>query len=126
MDLRKTKIRPKYVPNPTDPDVPAGSIFRITGECYFWQFSIFDADLNDLAYTDNKIFTSGSGNLAKPSFSHHKLTCFEYADGVNVPSGYNDTDLDMYYAKLTNAFNEGSGRQIPAAQKYPLAPEAFA
>ncbi len=126
MDLRKTKIRPKYVPNPTDPDVPNASIFRITGECYFWQFSIFDADLNDLAYTDNKIFTAGSGNLAKPSFSHHKLTCFEYADGVNVPSGYNDTDLDMYYAKLTNAFNEGSGRQIPAAQKYPLAPEAFA
>ena len=126
MDLRKTKIRPKYVPNPTDTAVPDASIFRITGECYFWQFSIFDADLNDLAYTDNKIFTAGSGNLAKPSFSHHKLTCFEYADGVNVPSGYNDTDLDMYYAKLTNAFNEGSGRQIPAAQKYPLAPEAFA
>ena len=126
MDLRKTKIRPKYVPNPTDTAVPDASIFRITGECYFWQFSIFDADLNDLAYTDNKIFTAGSGNLAKPTFSHHKLTCFAYADGVNVPSGYNDTDLDMYYAKLTNAFNEGSGRQIPAAQKYPLAPEAFA
>ena len=39
MDLRKTKIRPKYVPNPTDSDVDPSSIFRITGECYFWQFS---------------------------------------------------------------------------------------
>ena len=126
MDLRKTKIRPKYVPNPTDSDVDPSAIFRITGECYFWQFSIFDGIESELVYTDPKIFTSGSGNLAKPTFSHHKLTCFEYADGVNIPTGYGETDLDMYYAKLSNAFNEGSGRQIPAAQKYPLAPEAFA
>ena len=125
LDLRKTKIRPKYVPNPTDSAVPTSAIFKITGQCYFWQFSLFDADLNELAYTDNKIFSAGSGNLAKPSFSHHKLTCFEFADGVNVPSGYDNTDLDMYYAKLSNAFNEGSGRQIPAAQKFPLSPEAF-
>ena len=125
LDLRKTKIRPKYVPNPTDPDVPNSAIFRITGQCYFWQFSIFDANENELVYTNDKVFTPGSGNLSTPSFSHHKLTVFEYADGVNVPTGYDITDLDMYYAKLSNAFNEGSGRQIPAAQKFPLAPEAF-
>ena len=126
LDLRKTRIRPKYVPNPTDPDVPTSAIFRVTGLCYFWQFSFFDADENGLVYTNDKVFSSGSGNLSKPTFSHHKLTCFEYADGVNVPGGYNTTDLDMYYAKLSNAFNEGSGRQIPAAQKFPLAPDAFA
>ena len=126
LDLRKTRIRPRYVPNPTDPDVPNTAIFRVTGLCYFWQFSFFDGDENSLVYTNDKIFTSGSGNLSKPTFSHHKLTCFEYADGVNVPSGYNETDLDMYYAKLSNAFNEGSGRQIPAAQKFPLEPDAFA
>ena len=126
LDLRKTRIRPRYVPNPTDPDVPNSAIFRLTGLCYFWQFSFFDADENSLVYTNDRIFTSGSGNLSKPTFSHHKLTCFEYADGVNVPGGYNETDLDMYYAKLSNAFNEGSGRQIPTAQKFPLAPEAFA
>ena len=125
LDLRKTKIRPKYVPNPTDPDVPNSALFRITGLCYFWQFSIFDALETENVYTDNRIFTSGSGNLAKPTFSHHKLTCFEYADGVNVPTGYGETDLDMYYAKLSQAFNEGSGRQIPSAQKFPLAPDAF-
>jgi hypothetical protein len=125
LDLRKTKIRPKYVPNPTDSDVPASSIFRITGNCFFWQFSFFDADESSLVYTNNRIFSSGSGNQSTPTFSHHKLTCFEYADGVNVPVGYEITDLDMYYAKLSNAFNEGSGRQIPAAQKWPLAPQAF-
>jgi hypothetical protein len=125
LDLRKTKIRPKYVPNPTDQDVPNSAIFRITGQCYFWQFSIFDANENELVYTNDKVFTPGSGNLSTPTFSHHKLTVFEYADGVNVPTGYDITDLDMYYAKLSNAFNEGSGRQIPAAQKFPLAPEAF-
>ena len=126
MDLRKTKIRPKYVPNPTDPNIPNSAIFRITGQCYFWQFSIFDANDSELVYTDNKVFSSGSGNLATPTFSHHKLTCFEYADGVTVPTGYNETDLDMYYAKLSNAFNEGSGRQIDNQQKFPIAPEAFA
>ena len=125
LDLRKTKIRPKYVPNPTDDLVPYSAIFRITGLCYFWQFSIFDALESELAYTNDKLFTTGSGNLSIPTFSHHKLTVFEYADGVNVPSGYDETDLDMYYAKLSNAFNEGSGRQIPAAQKFPLAPNAF-
>ena len=30
LDLRKTKIRPKYVPNPTD-NTPNSAIFRITG-----------------------------------------------------------------------------------------------
>ena len=39
MDLRKTKIRPLYVPNPTDDLVPKSAIMRITGSCYFWQFS---------------------------------------------------------------------------------------
>ena len=81
LDLRKTKIRPKYVPNPTDDLVPYSAIFRITGLCYFWQFSIFDALESELAYTNDKLFTTGSGNLSIPTFSHHKLTVFEYADG---------------------------------------------
>ena len=53
LDLRKTKVRPKYVPNPTvsDADTPRSAIFRITGACYFWQFSFFDGDENSLVYT---------------------------------------------------------------------------
>ena len=122
LDLRKTKIRPKYVPNPTDTNVAGSSIFRITGACYFWQFSIFDGDQSGLVYTDASNF--GSGNQSKPTFSHHKLTCFEYADGVNIPTGYSITDLDMYYSKLSNAFNSETGRNID--QKWPAEPLGFA
>ena len=122
LDLRKTKLRPKYVPNPTDTDVAASALFRITGACYFWQFSIFDGDQSGLVYTDSQNF--GSGNQSKPTFSHHKLTCFEYADGVNIPTGYTITDLDMYYSKLSNAFNTETGRNID--QKWPGDPLGFA
>jgi len=104
LDLRKTKVRPKYVPNPTDPNAPNSAIFRITGACYFWQFTFFDGDESGLVYTDPRDFSSN--NKSKPTFSHHKLTCFEYADGVNLVSGYQLTDLDMYYSKISNALTE--------------------
>ena len=122
LDLRKTKIRAKYVPNPTDPNVNSSAIFRITGACYFWQFSIFDANESGLVYTDPSDFSAN--NQSTPTFSHHKLTCFEYADGVTIPEGYDITDLDMYYSKLSNAFNEATGRNID--QKYPLEAGGFA
>jgi len=122
LDLRKTKLRPKYVPNPTDTGVAKSAIFRITGACYFWQFSLFDGDETGLVYTDDADFSAN--NQSKPTFSHHKLTCFEYADGVNIPQGYAITDLDMYYSKLSNAFNSASGRDID--QKYPSDTLGFA
>jgi hypothetical protein len=90
------------------------TIFRVTGGCYFWQFSIFDADPNGQCFID---YTS---NLFVPNFSHHKLTCFEYADGTNDVS-INDTfitystdrtDLDMYYEKVGLAYGQSSGRAI--------------
>ena len=124
LDLRKTKIRPKYVPNPTDNDVKESAIFRITGACYFWQFTIFDGNELETVYTDPVNFSNA--NKSKPTFSHHKLTCFEYADGVNKISQYSDlTDLDIYYSKLSNAYNKASAnREI--TQKYPTAPKGFA
>ena len=82
LDLRKTKIRPKYVPNPTDDNIATSSIFRITGTCYLWQFSVFDG--KGEVYTD-PTDTTGT-NKSNATFSHHKLTIFEYADGVNVTS----------------------------------------
>ena len=124
LDLRKTKIRPKYVPNPTDNDVPTSAIFRITGSCYFWQFSIFDGDEGSEVYVNNKNFTSDNQKVT-PKFSHHKLTCFEYADGVNNVGNYGITDLDMYYAKLSNAYNTSSTREIEKFEKYPQDPLAF-
>jgi len=88
MDLRKTKIRPIYVPNPTDHSVDNTAIFRITGTCYFWQFTIFDGNENGVVFTDPRDISEN--NQSRPTFSHHKLTAFEYADGVNpaVESGF--------------------------------------
>ena len=116
LDLRKTKIRPKYVPSPTNDNIERSTIFRVTGGCYFWQFSLFDADPNGTCYID---YTS---NIFVPNFSHHKLTCFEYADGVNnvsikdefYPNGltYDRTDLDMYYEKVGLCYGTSSGRAI--------------
>ena len=114
LDLRKTKIRPKYVPNPTNDNIERSCIFRVTGTCYFWQFSLFDADPNGQCYTD---YTE---NLFVPNFSHHKLSCFEYADGVNDVSikdafqtySTDRTDLEMYYEKVGLAYGQASGRQI--------------
>ena len=74
---RKTKIRPKYVPDPENDQIERSAVFRVTAGSYFWQFSAFDADPNDVCYKD---YTS---NTFVPNFSHHKLTVFEYADGVN-------------------------------------------
>ena len=123
LDLRKTKIKPKYVPNPTDVNVGQSAIFRITGACYFWQFTLFDGDETGTVYTDPVDFSEN--NRSKPTFSHHKLTVFEYADGVNTFDQFSGlTDLDIFYSKLTNAFNRASGRDIE--QKYPAAPKAFA
>jgi hypothetical protein len=115
LDLRKTKIRPKYVPDPTNDNIPRSTIFRVTGGCYFWQFSLFDADPNGQCYIDY------TNNPFVPNFSHHKLTCFEYADGTNdvtindtFISNYatDRTDLDMYYEKVGLAYGQSSGRAI--------------
>ena len=121
LDLRKTKIRPKYVPDPENDNIERSAIFRLTGACYFWQFSLFDADPNGVAFKDY------TANTFVPTFSHHKLTCFEYADGANSVS-INDTfltysstrtDLDMYYEKVGLVYGQSSGR--PIEPDYPSA-----
>ena len=114
LDLRKTKIRPKYVPNPENDNIERSALFRVTGGCYFWQFTMFDADPNGVAYKDYTV------NTFVPNFSHHKLTCFEYADGVNnvkINDSFqtfetNRTDLDMYYEKVGLVYGTASGREI--------------
>jgi len=113
-DLRKTKIRPKYVPNPENDNIKRSAIFRLTGACYIWQLSIFDANPNGLCFRD---YTS---NKTVPNFSHHKLTSFEYADGANnvsindifITQDFDRTDLDMYYEKIGLAYGVNSGRKI--------------
>ena len=115
LDLRKTKIRPLYIPNPTDDSIDYSAIFRITGACYLWQFSIFDGDEFGTVYTQPNDFDL----KATPTFSHHKLTVFEYADGINEVGNKGLTDLQMYYAKLSNAYTPGSGRAIDSDDVFP-------
>ena len=111
LDLRKTRIRPKYVPNPTDDNVGQSAILRLTGGCYFWQFTFLDGQDNELVYTDPATFDTTNRSL--PTFSHHKLSAFEFADGVNDVPGYSGlTDLSMYYYKLTHAFQAATGRPV--------------
>jgi len=114
LDLRKTKIRPRYVPNPSNDNIERSAIFRLTGISYLWQFTLLDGDPNGVIYKD---YTS---NTFVPNFSHHKLTCFEYADGVN-PVKIDDafltytstrTDLEMYYEKVGLAYGPSSGREV--------------
>ena len=102
LDLRKTKIRPLYVPDPENDSIERSSIFKITGSCYFSSFSFFDADPSVVAYSDY------ANTKRVPTYSHHKLTAFTYADGVNKVRLGNEqinlTDLDMYYYKVSKAY----------------------
>ena len=114
MDLRKTKIRPTYVPDPQEDDIQSSCIFRLTGGCYLWQFTVLDSDPNGNCY---KNYTK---SLFVPNFSHHKLNVFEYADGVNgveindifLSVSTTRTDLDMYYEKVAAVYGPTSGRDI--------------
>ena len=110
LDLRKTKIRPLYVPDPNDDDIESTSILNVTGTCYFTAFSLFDADPTKTVYKDY------SGTQVVPNYSHHKVTCFEYGDGVNMVAlaDYQTylTDLDMYYYKVAKAYGDITGRGL--------------
>ena len=125
-DLRRTKIIPKYVPYPTtyaakginteDQVPPRTAIFKVTGGTYFWQFSFFDGAEEGVYFKPDSVET-----LA-PKYSHHRLTCFEFADGLNslstlitggtvpnadysaVPNILERTDLEIYYQKISKAF----------------------
>ena len=75
---------------------------------------MFDANPNGKCYLDY------TANEFVPNFSHHKLTCFEYADGVNnvdinddfVTYSTDRTDLQMYYEKISIVYGQSSGRAI--------------
>ena len=114
MDVRKTKIRPLYIPNPDNSDIERSAIFRMTGGSYFWQFSILDGNPNGKIYKD---YTEAQ---FVPNFSHHKLTAFEFVDGINyidLRDIFNTyytprTDLDVYYQKVGLLYGSASGRSV--------------
>ena len=96
MDLRKTRVRPRYVPDPANSSIGRTSIFRVTGACYFWQFSLFDALPSSDSSGQGGVYSSPSSTaIVNSNYSHHKVTCFTYAD---------QSDLDLFYAKAARAF----------------------
>jgi hypothetical protein len=113
-DIRKTVIRPLYVPDSRNENIERSAIFRTTGASFFYSFSIEDAKPNGFCYKNynNTKFT--------PNFSHHKLTAFEYVDGVNpvkIKDTFLDvettrTDLQQYYEKISLVYGSSSGREI--------------
>ena len=105
-DLRRTVVRPMYVPDPavTEREIPRSAIFNVTGGCYFWQFTIKDGQtttespLYDVADGTGKVYYDPNDftKLAAPNYSHHKLTVFEYAD---------TEELGIFYRKIAKAFS---------------------
>ena len=91
LDLRKTIIRPKYVPSPVDSSAGQTGIFKLTGGCYIWQLTIKDnnKDAQYVYKTASSTYTN-TGSDVFPC-SHHKVTVFEYA---SYP------DLSAYYSKV--------------------------
>ena len=103
-DLRRTIVRPLYVPDPVDTEVGRTSIFNLTGGCYLWQFTIKDGDTLETSPLYNsaegvaKVYSQPDGHgLYVPEYSHHKICIMEYAE---------NSDLDLYYDKVGKAFSE--------------------
>ena len=83
MDLRKTILRPNFVPAPSDEAADYSNrraIFKTSGGCYLYGFTLFDKE--------------GSTS------SHHLLSAFEYASKA---------DLDQFYAKIVSSFSGVAG-----------------
>ncbi len=78
LDLRKTIIRPDFVPSVADEASDASNrraIFKVTGTGYYYGFTFMDK----------------AGSTA----SHHLLDCFQFAS---------QAELDEFYTKITQAF----------------------
>jgi hypothetical protein len=103
-DLRRTIVRPLYVPDPADGTQERTSVFNLTGGCYLWQFTIKDGDLStnsplfDPVANVGKVYYQADNTvqLAVPEYSHHKICIMEYAD---------TSELDEYYTKIAKAFS---------------------
>ena len=78
---------------PYDDDTSRTALFKITGGCYFWQFSIFDGDPSGV-FTSNSVKPQDTFTSVSPSgLSHSRLTVFEYAT-LN--------DLAVFYRKVAD------------------------
>ncbi len=88
LDLRKTILRPNYVPTPEDEAADLSnrtSLLRVTGQCYLYGFTLRDKE--------------------GANYSHHLISGFEYA---------NQTELDEFYSKVLKTFGGlSAGNAVP-------------
>ena len=83
LDLRKSIIRPNYVPTPAAELADysnRSAILRVTGGGYFFGFTVMDKE--------------------NATTSHHLLDCFQFAS---------ETQLDDFYGKIRTAFGGATG-----------------
>ena len=83
LDLRKSIIRPNYVPTPA-PELAdysnRSAVFRVTGSGYFFGFTVLDKE--------------------NSTTSHHLLDCFQFTSKAQ---------LDEFYGKIRAAFGGATG-----------------
>jgi len=90
---------------PYEDDNSRTALFRITGGCYFWQFSIFDGDPQGV-YRETSVKPQTNWTLTDDiQFSHTKLTVFEYASLH---------DLKYFYRKVSDVVSVISCEKIEA------------
>jgi hypothetical protein len=90
---------------PYEDDNSRTALFRITGGCYFWQFSIFDGDPQGV-YREATVEPKNTWTLTDDvQYSHTKLTVFEYASLH---------DLKTFYRKVSDVISVISSEKIEA------------
>jgi len=90
---------------PYEDDNSRTALFRITGGCYFWQFSIFDGDPLGV-YRTSVVKPESSWSLTtNTEYTHTKLTVFEYASLH---------DLVGFYRKVSDVIPVISADKIEA------------
>ena len=83
LDLRKSIIRPNYVPTPAAELADysnRSAVFRVTGGGYFFGFTVLDKE--------------------NATTSHHLLDCFQFTS---------EAQLDEFYGKIRTAFGGATG-----------------
>ena len=90
---------------PYEDDNSRTALFRITGGCYFWQFSIFDGDPAGV-YRETTVKPQTNWTLTTDvQYTHTKLTVFEYASLH---------DLKYFYRKVSDVISVISCEKIEA------------
>ena len=93
----------KIIKVPYEDDNSRTALFRITGGCYFWQFTILDGDTNGIYNTSTVEPQTTWPSLVSPIRSHTKITMFEFAS---------QHDLYHFYRKVADSITLVNAEKI--------------